>query len=772
MLPNYSILHKQDIFITEKYEPDIRRDELSFLSRSFERHFNERPYLHHTCYLFLTKTTKERSRQQSNWNTLCRGFLVPKEIRDKETVERFMEAVGQFESIVNDSGLVRLERLTTEEITGTENEPGIIERYLTLSADGTTMLQDMQLNPDGMRIGDKRLCLHTLSDLDYLPGKVRTDGRYERLSTDRSDCRLSYAAPVGVMLPCDHIYNQWIFIDDSNENLSRFEKMAKNMQSLSRYSRSNQINKEWLDEYLNEAHTNGLQSVRCHCNIIAWAENGNELRRVKNDVGSALALMECTPHHNTTDLPALYWAGIPGNEADFPAEETFYTFTGQALCFFTAETCYRNSLSPFGIRMVDRLTGKPVFLDISDLPMKKGVVTNRNKFILGPSGSGKSFFTNHLVRQYWEQGTHILLVDTGNSYKGLCDLIHQKTGGDDGIYFTYKENDPISFNPFFTEDYRYDIEKRDSIKTLILTLWKREDEPPRRSEEVALSNAVSLYIEKIKKNRKIKPNFNSFYDFVRKDYRKILADKNVREKDFDVDGFLNVLEPYYKNGEYGYLLNSDKELDLLNKRFIVFELDVVKDNPILFPVVTIIIMETFINKMRRLQGIRKMILIEEAWKAIAKEGMANYIRYLFKTVRKFYGEAVVVTQEVDDIISSPVVKETIINNSDCKILLDQRKYQNKFDQIQNLLGLTDKERSQILSINLANAANRLYKEVWIGLGGTQSTVYATEVSAEEYLCYTTEETEKLELIRLTEKLGGNIELAIKQLAESKRQENK
>lgn len=771
-MPNYSILHKQDIFITEKYEPDIRRDELSFLSRSFERHFNERPYLHHACYLFLTKTTKERSRQQSNWNTLCRGFLVPKEIRDKETVERFMEAVGQFESIVNDSGLIRLERLTTEEITGTENEPGIIERYLTLSADGTTMLQDMQLNPDGMRIGDKRLCLHTLSDLDDLPGKVRTDGRYERLSTDRSDCRLSYAAPVGVMLPCDHIYNQWIFIDDSNENLSRFEKVAKNMQSLSRYSRSNQINKEWLDEYLNEAHTNGLQSVRCHCNIIAWAENGDELRRVKNDVGSALALMECTPHHNTTDLPALYWAGIPGNEADFPAEETFYTFTGQALCFFTAETCYRNSLSPFGIRMVDRLTGKPVFLDISDLPMKKGVVTNRNKFILGPSGSGKSFFTNHLVRQYWEQGTHILLVDTGNSYKGLCDLIHQKTGGDDGIYFTYKENDPISFNPFFTEDYQYDIEKRDSIKTLILTLWKREDEPPRRSEEVALSNAVSLYIEKIKKNRKIKPNFNSFYDFVRKDYRKVLSDKNVREKDFDVDGFLNVLEPYYRNGEYGYLLNSDKELDLLNKRFIVFELDVVKDNPILFPVVTIIIMETFINKMRRLQGIRKMILIEEAWKAIAKEGMANYIRYLFKTVRKFYGEAVVVTQEVDDIISSPVVKETIINNSDCKILLDQRKYQNKFDQIQNLLGLTDKERSQILSINLANAANRLYKEVWIGLGGTQSAVYATEVSAEEYLCYTTEETEKLELTRLTEKLGGNIELAIKQLAESKRQENK
>ena len=420
--------------------------------------------------------------------------------------------------------------------------------------------------------------------------------------------------------------------------------------------------------------------------------------------------------------------------------------------------------------MVDRLTGKPVFLDISDLPMKRGIITNRNKFILGPSGSGKSFFTNHMVRQHYEQGSHVLLVDTGNSYKGLCELIHRKTGGEDGIYFTYTEENPISFNPFYTDDGVYDIEKKESIKTLILTLWKRDNEPPTRAEEVALSNAVSLFIERIKKDRKMQPSFNTFYEYVKGDYRKVLSAKNVREKDFDIDGFLNVLEPYYRGGEYDYLLNSDKQLDLLSKRFIVFEIDAIKDHKILFPVVTIIIMEVFINKMRHLQGIRKMILIEEAWKAIAKEGMADYIKYLFKTVRKFFGEAIVVTQEVDDIISSPIVKESIINNSDCKILLDQRKYMNKFDAIQAMLGLTDKERAQILSINLANNPNRLYKEVWIGLGGTQSAVYATEVSLEEYYTFTTEETEKLELFRLAEKLGGNIELAIRQLAEQKRSE--
>jgi conjugation system TraG family ATPase len=769
VLPNYSIVHKADWFIKENYQPDIQKDDLSFLSRSFERHFNERPYLNHACFLFLTKTTKERMRAQSNFNTLCRGFLVPKEIRDKETVTKFLEAVGQFERIVNDSGFVKLTRLTSNEITGTKENPGLVEKYFSLSLENTACLEDIALGADEMRIGDNILCLHTLSDTEDLPGKVSTDNRYEKLSTDRSDCRLSFAAPVGVLLSCNHIYNQFLFIDDHTENLKRFEKQARNMHSLSRYSRSNQINKEWIEEYLNEAHSLGLTSVRCHCNVMAWSDNHEELQRIKNDVGSQLALMECKPRHNTVDTPTLFWAGIPGNEADFPAEESFYTFIEQALCFFTEETNYQSSLSPFGIKMVDRLTGKPLHLDISDLPMKRGIITNRNKFILGPSGSGKSFFTNHMVRQYYEQGAHIVLVDTGNSYQGLCNLINRKTNGEDGVYFTYTEDNPISFNPFFTDDSVFDIEKRESIKTLILTLWKRDNEPPSRAEEVALSNAVSIYIDRLKTG--ITPSFNTFYEFVSGEYREILEAKQVREKDFDVANFLNVLEPYYKGGEYDYLLNSEKQLDLLSKRFIVFEIDSIKDHKILFPIVTIIIMEVFINKMRRLKGIRKLILIEEAWKAIAKEGMAEYIKYLYKTVRKFFGEAIVVTQEVDDIIASPIVKESIINNADCKILLDQRKYMNKFDSIQALLGLTEKEKSQVLSINMANNPNRLYKEVWIGLGGVQSAVYATEVSLEEYYTYSTEETEKLELFRLAEKLDGNLELAIKQLAESKRTNN-
>ena len=713
VLPDHSVLHKQDWYVKEEYRPDLGKEGMGFLARSYEMHFNERPYLNHKCYLFLTKTTKERMRRQSNWSTLCRGHIVPKEIQDRETAVKFIEAVEQFARILNDSGHVRLRRLTDDEITGTETQAGIVGRYLALSLENPDCLEDMEMSAREMRVGDKRLCLHTLSDTEDLPASVETDYRYERLSTDRSDCRLSFAAPLGLLLPCNHIYNQYIFIGNSDEELQRFEKSARNMQSLSRYSRQNAINCEWVEEYLNEAHSQGLKSVRAHFNVMAWSDDTEELKRIKNDVGSQLASMGCVPRHNTVDCPTLYWAAIPGNAADFPAEESFHTFIEQAVCLFTGETNYRDSPSAFGIRMADRISGKPLHIDIS------------------------------------------------------------KTRGKDGIYFTYTEDKPISFNPFYTDDGVFDVEKKDSIKTLLLTLWKSENEPATKTESAELGSAVNAYLLKLRQDSNIVPSFNTFYEYLRDVYRKEMEERyiKVEKSDFNIDNLLTTLRQYYRDGRYDFLLNSAENIDLLHKRFVVFEIDSLKDNAELFPVVTIIIMEAFINKMRRLKGVRKQLICEEAWKALSSANMASYLQYLYKTVRKYFGEAIVVTQEVDDIISSPIVKESIINNSDCKILLDQRKYMNKFDQIQSLLGLTEKEKSQILSINQSNDPSRRYKEVWIGLGGTHSAVYATEVSIHEYLAYTTEETEKLEVRELAEKLGGDMEAAIRQVAERRKEED-
>ncbi len=740
VLPVNAILHKQDWFTEAKYKPDFGKEDNSFLSRSSERFFNERPYLDHQCYLLLTKKPANRKLSSSVFSSLLKKTIVPEESINPKHYHDFLNHVGQFQKILSDSGFVTMKELGDDALVD------LILKYLNLGNDSVAV-RDIEFKPE-WKIGENHCQLYTMADAEFVPALCGSRINYDKYSTDKTKFSVGFASPIGQLLSCNHIYNQYVFIEDVQKTIQKLESKRLRLQSLSAYSRENFISKESTDAFLNEAISEQRLPVKAHFNLVTWTDNKDELKNLRNLCSSALTQMDATPKIETEGSAQIFWAGIPGNAADFPMNDTFDTFSPQACCFFNLETNYRSSVSPIGIRLGDRLSGRPVHVDISDEPMDKGICTNRNKFILGPSGSGKSFFTNHMVRSYYEKGTHIVLVDVGHSYKGLCDMVS-------GYYFTYSETNPIKFNPFYIGDGdTLDTEKKESIKTLLLALWKKDNETFNRSEYVALSNALQLYFDKVSKDADVFPCFDTFYDFLKDEFVAILKGDNVKDKDFDVSNFLYVLRPYYKGGEFDYLLNANENLDLLQQRFIVFELDNIKDHPILFPVVTIIIMEVFISKMRKLKGIRKMILIEEAWKAIAKEGMAEYIKYLFKTVRKFFGEAIVVTQEVEDIISSPVVKQAIINNSDCKILLDQSKYQNKFDQIQELLGLTEKEKALVLSINKANDPTKKYKEVFISLGGVLSKVYRTEVSPEEYLAYTTEEKEKMKVQAAALKFGS------------------
>jgi conjugation system TraG family ATPase len=757
VLPKHMVFHKQDWFTEAKYAADFLGTDLSFLTRSSERFFNERPYLHHQGYIMLTKKPARRKTGSSLFSNLLRRSIVPEETLKPGLLQDFLDSAGQFQRILEDSGFIKLKRLADKELSGSRKHCGLIERYLNLQeAENSLLLQDISFK-EGIQIGDQHCQLFTLADASDLPSYCGSRINYDRYSTDKTKFSVGFASPLGQLLSCNHIYNQYIFLDDAQKTIQKLESKRLRLQSLSAYSRDNAISRDSVNEFLNEAISDQRQPVKAHFNVLVWTSQNERLKELKNLVSSALAQMDAVPKQELDGAPQIFWAGIPGNAGDFPMNDSFDTFAEQACCFLNLETNYRSSLSPIGIRLGDRLTGRPVHVDISDEPMMKGICTNRNKFILGPSGSGKSFFTNHMVRSYYEQGTHIVLVDVGHSYRGLCDLVK-------GYYFTYDEKNPIKFNPFYIgKGDVLDTEKKESIKTLLLALWKKDNETFNRSEYVALSNALQLYYEHLHQNEKLFPCFDSFYEFLQTPFVEVLKKDQVKEKDFDVSNFLYVLRPYYKGGEFDYLLNATENLELLKERFIVFELDNIKDHPILFPVVTIIIMEVFISKMRKLKGIRKMILIEEAWKAIAKEGMAEYIKYLFKTVRKFYGEAIVVTQEVEDIISSPVVKQAIINNSDCKILLDQSKYQNKFEQIQELLGLTEKEKALVLSINKANDPAKKYKEVFISLGGMLSKVYRTEVSPEEYLAYTTEEKEKMKVQEAARNYSGDMSKAIAML---------
>jgi len=741
LLPKDSVLHQQDWFISNSYHASGNFDKASFLNRSAASHFKGRSYLEHRCFVMITKKAVGRKSATSILSTLIRPRLVPEQTLNPLALQELEDKAGQFEKILRDAG-VWLKRMQTEQIKSRQNFTGLIEQYLTLSGKSDSReVFDLELR-DGLRIGDKYCQLFTLADIDSLPEICSSAIGYDQYSTDKTKFPVGFATAIGLLLPCNHLYSQFIMVGDAQATLKKFESKRLRLQSLSTYSRENAIARDSVNDFLNECIGQSRLPVKAHFNILAWTEDKQEIKEVKNIVAAALAQMNAATKIETAGAAQIFWAGIPGNAGDFPVNDTFDTFAEQASCFLNLATNYSSVKPDQGIRFCDRLNGRPVYVDLFDAPRKEGITSNMGMLVCGTSGGGKSMTVNHILRSLFDQGAHCVTVDIGGSYKGLCELVG-------GYYFTYEERNPICFNPFFIPPGEVlDTEKKESLKALLVSLWKQENENFNRSEYVALSNALAGYYEQLSKAKNLFPCFNSFYEYLESQYVELLKTQRVKDRDFDIDNFLYVLRPYYKGGEFDYLLNASINLDLLNQQFIVFELDNIKDHPILFPVVTLIIMEMFISKMRKLAGVRKVLTIDEAWKAIAKSGMAEFLKYAFKTIRKFNGIPCVITQELDDLVSSPIIKDAIINNADIKILMDMRKYLNKFDKLQETLGLSDKAKTILLSVNKDD------REIFIDLGGIVTKVYRNELSPEEYYAYTTEGKERVRVQEYASRFGS------------------
>ena len=752
-LPNNSILHKQDWFLKKRYKHDPRKQNDSFLTKASESFFEGRSLVQHTCYIMLTKKPKERKPANSLFSNLIRPTIVPEEMLKPAAYHEFAELAGQFKRLLEDTRLIKLERLKVDELRSQALKTGLIERYCYLSErDDEFLFKDISLENEVV-IGRQEVNFYTLGDAVDLPPYCGSRINFDSYSTDKTKFPVSFAASLGLLLPCNHIYNQYILVGDAQATLKQLEKKRLRLQSLSAYSRENAISLEATNEFLNEAIGKQRLPVKAHFNVMIWSDNAEELKDMRSQVSSALAGMDASAKPETTGAAQIWWAGIPGNEADFPINDTFDTFAEQACCFLNLESNYKSAMPDEGIRFCDRVNGSPVFVDLFDAPRRDGIASNMGVLVCGTSGGGKSMTVNHILRTLFDQGAHCVTVDIGGSYKGLCELAG-------GYYFTYEESNPIKFNPFYiSKDDLLDTEKKESLKALLIALWKQENESFNRSEYVALSNALQGYYQHLKKDTYIFPCFNTFYEYLESHYVAVLKGHKVKDRDFDIDNFLYVLRPYYDGGEFDYLLNAKENLDLLNQHFIVFELDQIKDHPILFPVVTLIIMELFISKMRKLPGKRKVLTIDEAWKAIAKSGMAEFLKYAFKTIRKFNGIPIVITQELDDLISSPIIKDAIINNADIKILMDMRKFQGKIEKLQDALGMSEKGKTILLSVNKDN------REIFIDIGGQVMKVFKNELCPEEYYTYTTEGAERVKVMKLADEKGSfqkGVEAMVKQ----------
>lgn len=822
-------LQKQDILCKQAYRHDVPED-AEFLTRSYFKYFEGREFTEITTYLIITQEAQ-------------RGQFVqydPKKWLD------FHAKVSKVSDILAEKG-IRHKKLTKAEVSE------YCHRFMAFQfRHGPFSMTNFKASDEYLKTGERVIRSYPLVDIDEinLPSVIQP---YTKIGINGYGIATDLLSFLTSVPHTDCVvFNQVVQIPNQRKLLRKLQAKAKRHGSMP--DPSNKIAKADIEEVLNRLAVDTSMLVNTNFNILVSCP-ADKVTPVTSYLETKLYECGIMPSRTAYNQLELFVDSFPGNAYSFnPDYDLFLTLSDAALCFFFKEHLKGSETTPLTTYYTDR-QGLPVCIDITGKEGKVKMTDNANFFCIGPSGSGKSFHMNSVVRQLLEQNTDVVMVDTGDSYEGICGYFG-------GTYISYSKEKPISMNPFKVTREEYDLnfgEKKNFLKSLIFLIFKGNElpskiedmlvnqtiveyydayfhpfekftdierdglrqkllvaakmddeyekyahemegideqiqQPPAKEETKALmlpseerrlrlirqcrafqavvldkaatdsekekaAAKIELYkkelyetsmlvkidkqidhMEEQKRRLKVKElSFNSYYEFALERIPQITSLEKIK---FDIRDFAAILKQFYRGGELEMTLNSDLDVNLFDERFIVFEIDKIKDDPVLFPIVVLIIMDVFLQKMRIKKG-RKALIIEEAWKAIASPTMAEYIKYLYKTVRKFHGIAGVVTQELNDVIDSPIVKEAIINNSDVKILLDQTKFKDRYEDIAAILGLTPIQRQQIFTINaLNNHDNRNYfKEVWI-CRGQHSDVYGVEEPPECYWAYTTERAEK------------------------------
>lgn len=828
-------LHKQDVFVRRRFDmmkAAGKDTKYGFLTSAYLKFFSGRLYTDVTTYLVITQNNKKT------------GFSA----FDEKVWRTFKTKVAKVMDQLHDGGI-------KASFLGVDECRDYADRFFAINfRDEVFSMTDFKVDNESIRMGNRHCKIYSLLDVDDvgLPGSLRP---YTDLHVNNTSMPVDLLSAIDSIPGADTVvYNQVIFIPNQKSELSRLDKVKNRHASLP--SPGNQVSVEDIKKVQEIIAREGKQLVYSHYNMIVAAPATQDLQKITNHLENIFDRQGIHLSRRAYNQLELFVSSFPGNCFQLNKDyDRFLTLSEAALCLMYKESQVKGDESPLKCWYTDR-QGVPLAVDTTGKEGKVKYTDNSNFFVLGPSGSGKSFFMNTVMRQYYEQDTDCVIVDTGDSYEGLCNIF-------EGTYISYSKERPISMNPFKVTEAEYNEnfnEKKGFLRSLIFLIFKGNKAPSKLEETIINQTIIEYYTEyftpfegytdeerksmrdllllvdkkngeyekyeneleklyeaeninedydeeveaelrrredKRKRDRRLRTklqnviddsaatagekesaltalqrltpevvegkylarinkridrmeqrrkklrvkelSFNTYYEYVLERIPQIMREQNVH---FDIDNFAAILKPFYKGGEMEVTLNNDMDSSLFDERFIVFEIDKVKDDPVLFPIIVLIIMDVFTQKMRIKKG-RKCLVIEEAWKAIATPTMAEYIKYLYKTARKHWAMVGVVTQEIEDVTSSEIVKEAIINNSDVFMLLDQNKYKEKFDKIKTVLALTDIDCKKIFTINrLDNKSDRsAFKEVYIKRGIT-GDVYGVEEPRECYMAYTTEKAEK------------------------------
>lgn len=812
LLPDWTVVHKQDVFKYDTYR--AKRDDF-FLADEYNKHFDGRKYLNYESYLYVTFSSKEvieRTDKQS-------GFfgILDKKVPGDARIQECVDAVSVFESVLKNNPLLYLERMSSDDFLCMDEkgrDQGIIADYLRLfDSDGPDY--NLRIYKDRIDYGDRKVKIWYVEDSDAYPSVVSSVKEVGGMSSAYAKVFLSGGSPIGYSLRIPHVVNRYVLRLPRKVVEKELDTKKRLMYSFSHYSNESRINSRELQDYLDEVSEKNTVTVKCFMDLMAWPTQ-EELSDVRNAVVTAFQSdLEVSVVEEDRYTGAYHYAGIPSAAPELGYNSYLMSEVAAFLCHGLWEG-YDFGFEGGLIHVCDRSSRIPITIDIQALAKKKGLISSTNAIVVGPTGSGKSFTMNSLVQDYYASGQHIVIIDVGDSYEGICAVINELSGGKDGVYNTYDPEHPFSFNPFHGRKHWNDVDDdgeqlssgREFVISLITTMFKpksgwddtaksvlnylldmfldwwdhgvpenivtdlQEAYANRRRERAGkngkpfeektalygFKNPVKSIFESDERGED--PVFDDFYEFVSSIIEPLIVDHNffmgsteVTKSMLDVSAFSVSMRMYSKSGIYGFLLNAKVESDLFESRLTVFEVDKIKDVKELFPLWILCIMHSFEDKMRGLQC-QKVMVIEEAWTAISNPTMEKYIAWLWRTARKFSTSAIVVTQDIRDLTASAVVKDAIIFNSPVRILLDHRQAKEAFLNGAAALSLSPMATSLALSVGANIPSGEKYKEMFVSIGPNYCNVFALEVSEAQTVCFESEKPKKAPFLALIKKLGS------------------
>lgn len=827
LLPDWCVIHKQDIFRYDRYHAQKTGE---FLMDCYEKHFDGRRYLNGYSYLFLTFSSKSILESKTGEASLFRSGSIAAKPLKSEYIRSCAGIASQFEAVLNNNPLIDLVPLKASDFVwqGPEGEDrGLVPEYLNLFSDTPNMDYPLEFTLSEVKVGDKVLRAWFVEDSDAYPSIVQSVQPVQEMSSGNSEVFLSGGSPIGYRLRIPHIVNRYVMTLPRKSVERELDRKKRLMTSFSLYSAPCRVNAEEIDDYLEESAREAHTTVKCFTDVLAWGRP-QDMADIRNRIITAFSELDMTACEERLAAPLLHYAGIPGAAEELGSDFYMTSELNAFLCHGLWDG-YDPGIEDGVIRVCDRRRMMPMRIDTQSLAREKGLVSDLNMLVVGPSGSGKSFTMNQLVTCFYNAGQHGLIIDVGDSYEGQFRVISEETGGKDGVYNTYDPSRPLSFNPFrgwrrwnetdedgdrvssgfdyvmslletmYEPDGGWTKQSTGILEAVVngfLAIWKdgysnelsgslleayinrKRDRAERTKKKFDEDAAAHGFIDPLPEifsgeKRAKDPVFDDFYRYCTLVVAPLIKDGvfsvdsvAIRPDMFDVDNFGVAIGKYRRDGQYGFLLNAEQERDLFASRLTCYEVDRIKDNQDMFPLWLLSIMHSFEEKMRSLQC-PKFIVIEEAWSAIAKPTMANFIVWLWRTARKFRTSAIVVTQSLFDLTGSPIIKDAIINNTSTRILLDQSRNAGKFEESAEVLAMSPLDVGLVLSVNKSPVPGFRYKEAFFGIGEGWSNVYAIEVSTEQALVYESDKTLKKPLFDLAERRGSFIE-AVREMAEERK----